>query len=134
MNKTARLLTCNTPSPITGRIYPKDVMEKAVEDYQATIDDGRAFGELDNPNSPPISLDHISHRITKMFFEDDILYVDLEMLDTPAGQDLSRLLEVGAARLTPVMTGHVSDDGIVKDITIEKTNFIPGEPNVEEKQ
>ena len=119
-----KLISCNAPSDRTGRTYPKDEMEKAVDEYQLKIDAGVAFGELNNPSIPDVNLTNISHRVTDMHFEGDDIYASIKILDTPAGEQLMELLKHGCVRVTPVMTASVNELGIVKDITIQKTNFI----------
>lgn len=49
-----------------GRLYPKGVMESAVEKYQPLIESCHAFGELGHPDGPKINETLISHRITKL--------------------------------------------------------------------
>ena len=49
-----------------GRIYPKAVMERAVDKYVTDqVKTGRAVGELNHPEGPTINLDKIS-RCTKV--------------------------------------------------------------------
>ncbi|AGS81067.1 hypothetical protein [Caulobacter phage Cr30] len=46
-----------------GRIYPPHLMEREVEKYTTShINENRAWGELDHPPSPQISLKNVSHR------------------------------------------------------------------------
>ena len=47
-----------------GRIYPKAIMEKAVDLYVTDqVKTGRAVGELNHPEGPTINLDKVSHII-----------------------------------------------------------------------
>lgn len=49
-----------------GRLYPKGVMESAVNDYAPLIETCHAFGELGHPDGPKINEKHISHRIMQL--------------------------------------------------------------------
>ena len=50
-----------------GRIYPKAVMEAAVDKYMSEqVSKGRAVGELNHPEGPTINLDKVSHKITEL--------------------------------------------------------------------
>ena len=44
-----------------GRIYPKQILEREVENYQKLVREGRAVGELDHPDSSVVELKNASH-------------------------------------------------------------------------
>jgi hypothetical protein len=65
-----------------GRIYTK----KAVDEILAKFETGDVvYGELGHPESEYITINNISHKITSMYVEDNILYLDAELTETPAG-------------------------------------------------
>lgn len=70
-----------------GRIYPKDVLVPQVELYRQLIDTNSAVSEADHPDSSIISLQNISHMITKMWWgtgdKENVLYGQLKILVTP---------------------------------------------------
>jgi len=75
-----------------GRVYPKDTLERVVEDYIATsIAENRALGELDHPESSVINLKNVSHNITKLWWDGDDLMGKIEILPTPSGNILREL-------------------------------------------
>jgi hypothetical protein len=75
-----------------GRVYPKDVLERVVEDYIGTsIAENRALGELDHPESSVINLKNVSHNITKLWWDGDDLMGKIEILPTPSGNILREL-------------------------------------------
>lgn len=75
-----------------GRVYPKDTLERVVEDYIGTsIAENRALGELDHPESSVINLKNVSHNITKLWWEGDDLMGKIEILPTPSGNILREL-------------------------------------------
>lgn len=78
-----------------GRIYPRHILEREVENYQRIINDNRALGELDHPSESTISLDRVSHIIKEMHWEGADLCGSLELLNTPKGKIAQALIEDG---------------------------------------
>ena len=66
-----------------GRIYPDNILKPKVEDYRKLVDERRAVGELDHPESSVIAGDRISHNIVEMWWEGNVLMGKLEILMTP---------------------------------------------------
>ncbi|MBC8388790.1 MAG: hypothetical protein H8E13_12170 [Actinobacteria bacterium] len=49
---------------MNGRIYPKDILIREVKKYEESfINEKRALGELDHPDSSVVSLKNVSHNI-----------------------------------------------------------------------
>jgi hypothetical protein len=69
-----------------GRIYPKDVLIPQVDIYQQLVDTNSAVSEADHPDSSIISLQNISHMVTKMWWgkgeQENVLYGQLKILVT----------------------------------------------------
>ena len=79
-----------------GRVYPKDIMEKAVAKYdKEQIKTKRAVGELNHPEGPTVNLDKVSHLITNLEFKGDDIVGKARILDTPNGKIVKGLLEGG---------------------------------------
>lgn len=79
-----------------GRIYPRDVMESAVNRYVTEqVAKGRAVGELNHPDGPSINLDKVSHRITELSWDGNNVMGKALVLDTPMGQIVKGLVEGG---------------------------------------
>lgn len=79
-----------------GRIYPKAIMESAVNKYNTEqVKTGRAVGELNHPDGPTINLDKVSHRITELRFEGNDVIGKALVLDTPMGKIVKGLVEGG---------------------------------------
>ena len=79
-----------------GRIYPKPILEKAVDKYiKEQVSTGRAVGELNHPEGPTINLDKVSHKITELRFEGSNVVGKASILKTPMGQIVEGLLEGG---------------------------------------
>jgi hypothetical protein len=70
-----------------GRIYPKDVLIPQVEMYRQLVDTNSAVSEADHPDSSIISLQNISHMITKMWWgkgdKENVLYGELKIIVSP---------------------------------------------------
>ena len=78
-----------------GRIYPISVLEREVRNYQKFINENRALGELDHPDSSVVNLKNVSHVIREAYLEGAVVYGTVELLDTPSGKILQSLVESG---------------------------------------
>lgn len=78
-----------------GRIYPKEILEREVRNYQKFIKENRALGECDHPDSSVVELKNASHIIREAYMDDGVCYGKVELLDTPSGQILQSLVESG---------------------------------------
>jgi hypothetical protein len=78
-----------------GRVYTKPLLEREAGKYQELIDDRRALGELDHPESSVVNLQNVSHNVTKMWWEGDSLLGSVEVLGTPSGNILKELFKSG---------------------------------------
>ncbi len=77
------------------RVYPKHILEREVNKYKESINERRAFGELDHPNSEVISLSNLSHLITDIWWKDNAVMGKMEILPTNSGKILEQLLLAG---------------------------------------
>ena len=78
-----------------GRVYTKSLLEREAGKYQELIDDRRALGELDHPESSVVNLQNVSHNVTKMWWDDNNLVGTVEVLGTPSGNILKELFKSG---------------------------------------
>ena len=79
-----------------GRVYPKDILVREAKKYtDEFINQRRAMGELDHPESSVVNLQNVSHNIKKMHFEGDNLLGEVEVLGTPSGNILKELFKSG---------------------------------------
>ena len=77
-----------------GRIYPKQILEREVNNYiKNYINERRAVGELDHPEKSIIELKNVSHLITEVHWEGDNVVGTVEILTTPAGNILRELIK-----------------------------------------
>jgi len=79
-----------------GRIYPKMVMESAVDKYVTEqVKTGRAVGELNHPDGPTVNLDKVSHKIESLDWDGNDVVGKARILNTPMGNIVKGLLEGG---------------------------------------
>jgi hypothetical protein len=79
-----------------GRIYPRAIMEAAVNKYVTEqVSKKRAVGELNHPEGPTVNLDKVSHLITDLRLEGNDVVGKAQILDTPMGKIVKGLLEGG---------------------------------------
>ena len=79
-----------------GRVYPKAIMEKAVDRYVTEqVKTGRAVGELNHPEGPTINLDKVSHIIEGLDWKDNDVVGKARILETPMGNIVKGLLDGG---------------------------------------
>lgn len=96
-----------------GRVYPKPILERAVANFKRTfIAGGNAFGELDHPESPIVSLKNTSHIIKDLWWEGDNVMGRVEILNTPFGNIVKEILKAGyTIGISSRGTGSISDLG-----------------------
>jgi len=78
-----------------GRVYPHAVMVREVKKYGKIVEDNRALGELDHPDSSIINLANVSHMVTEVWMDGPSVMGKIKVLDTPSGQILRALVESG---------------------------------------
>jgi len=79
-----------------GRVYPREILAREAKKYEKEfIAQRRAMGELDHPESSVVNLQNVSHNIKKMWWENDDLVGEVEVLPTPSGNILKELFKSG---------------------------------------
>ena len=80
-----------------GRIYPFEVLNKAVSEYNKNfIAKKRAFGELGHPEGPTVNLERTSHMISKLEVDGKNFIGEAKIVDTEMGKIVKTLLGEGA--------------------------------------
>ncbi len=72
----------NTPNR-NGRIYPEKILKREAENYKKMISKGVSLSELNHPESSLIDLDRVSHIVTEVWWEDNVLMGKLKLLTSP---------------------------------------------------
>ena len=102
-----------------GRRYPREVLQREVENYKKLVRDRRAVGELDHPDSDIVNLKNSSHIVTDIWWDGDDVKGKVQILTTPSGQILRNLIEGGVKLgISSRGLGSVSQSGadtIVQD-------------------
>ena len=91
---TGKLQEADRPNG-NKRKYPMGVMEREVGKYKQIVDDNRALGELDHPDSSIVNLANVSHMVIDIWMEGPKVMGKCKVLDTPAGQILRSLVDAG---------------------------------------
>ena len=78
-----------------GRVYPKAILEREIMNYQKLINENRAVGECDHPDSSVVELKNVSHIVREAHVQDDTVFGTIEILDTPSGKIIQSLIESG---------------------------------------
>ena len=78
-----------------GRIYPREILQREVDNYKKLVMDRRALGELDHPDDSVINLKNVSHMVTDIWWDGDGVMGKVRVLDTPAGNILKNLVQGG---------------------------------------
>jgi hypothetical protein len=72
----------NTPNR-NGRTYPEKILKREAENYKKMINKGIALSELNHPESSLIDLDRVSHSITEVWWEGNVLMGKIKLLTSP---------------------------------------------------
>lgn len=79
-----------------GRIYPRDIYEKAITELMPKVKSRQCLGECDHPlDYDEVRLSNVSHLITDLRVEGNRVLGEVELLNTPAGKVVQALLEAG---------------------------------------
>ena len=79
-----------------GRTYSKAILERESSKYiEEFVKNGNAFGELDHPESPIVSLKNASHIIKELWWKGNDLMGRVELLNTPAGNIVKEIIKAG---------------------------------------
>lgn len=117
-----------------GRIYPRHILEREVRNYQKFIQENRALGELDHPDSSVVNLKNVSHVMTEAYMDDKgVVYGTLEVLSTPSGQILQSLVDskvkIGISSRGVGSTKKQGDYQVVQDDFMIVTWDVVSEPS-----
>ena len=97
-------------------MYPYTVLNNNVSSLQEAIKSGSLVGELDHPTDSIIHFKEASHRITKLWWDGNILMGEGEILSTPYGKVLKALLNDGVRvgiSSRGIGNGKVDENGIL---------------------
>jgi hypothetical protein len=78
-----------------GRYYSKSLWDREMSKYKELVEQRRAMGELDHPDSQIVNLKNVSHIITEYWWDGDNVMGKIEILPTPSGNILKELIKSG---------------------------------------
>ena len=86
------VLVADTPT-INGTIYSSDVLKKAAEDYNKRDVKVGMEAIQGTQSGDKVELSKVSHNVSKLVVEDGKLVARVELLKTPMGKSLSKIIE-----------------------------------------
>lgn len=98
-----------------GRTYPEPILKREAERYKNTIAKGLSTSELNHPESSLIDLDRVSHIITDIWWDKNILMGKLKLLTSPGFHErgiVSTKGDVAANLMRQGVTMGVSSRGV----------------------
>lgn len=104
------------------RVYPKSLLMRECEKYRQKIQEKRALGELDHPESNTINLRNVSHNVLDVWWQGNDLMGKVEILNTPSGNILKELISAGltvgisSRGLGSTKSFNESDDGEMEEV------------------
>ena len=105
-----------------GRVYKRSILERELKKYtQNFIEVGNAYGELDHPDSPIVSLKNASHIVKEVWWKGNDVMGTVQLLNTPSGNIVKNIImdghtigisSRGTGSVTQTNEGHlmVQDD------------------------
>jgi len=106
-----------------GRIYPKKILEKAIENYQPMIEKKRAIGELNHPQHPNPNPERASHLIQKLEWKgNDVIGKAKILTSLPMGKIAKGLIDEGVS--FGVSTRGMGSVSEMKDVKIVQDDFV----------
>ena len=98
-----------------GRVYPEKILKREAEKYIEIINRGMSISELNHPESSLIDLDRVSHLITEVWWENNVLMGKIKLLTTPGFHErgvVSSKGDVAANMMRQGVTMGVSSRGV----------------------
>jgi hypothetical protein len=98
-----------------GRFYPEKILKREADNYKKIISKGLSTSELNHPESSLIDLDRVSHLITDIWWDKNILMGKLKLLTTPGFHErgiVSSKGDVAANLMRQGVTLGISSRGV----------------------
>jgi|GEM_PF-1299694 len=98
------------------RSYPKNVLDSNLKRLEEMMNTGGLCGELDHPTDSIVHFANASHKIVKLWWEDNVMMGEGYILNTPHGKILRSLINDGVRigiSSRGVGNGQVDENGIL---------------------
>jgi hypothetical protein len=108
---TLPVLKVDTNQTLSGRFYPRAIVQEAIDEYMSR--DQIKVGTLEPDlglDGFNVDMDRVSHKVVDVWIDDSgQMSATIEVLETPMGTILQTLLDEGVSNLmmTPVAHGKV---------------------------
>jgi hypothetical protein len=113
-----------------GRVYPEKILKREAEKYQEVIKRGMSISELNHPESSLIDLDRVSHLITDMWWEGNVLMGKVKLLTSPGFHERGVVTskgDVAANLMRQGVTMGVSSRGVGSLVKQGEQNEVQGD-------
>lgn len=106
------------------RVYTKETLQRAVDEYQEVIKDGDAYGALDHPDNLDMKFSEASHIITKLeLIGNDVYGEAVLIIDSPNAKQIINVLETKKKTNLPVRIG-LSSRGAGRLVCRDNKNYV----------
>lgn len=98
-----------------GRVYPERILKREADNYKKAIEKGLSISELNHPESSLIDLERVSHLITEVWWEGNVLMGKIKLLTTPGFHErgiVSSPGDIAANLMRQGVTMGVSSRGV----------------------
>lgn len=120
------LIRADVPTA-NGHIYSKEALEKAVEQFNKASKRDTCFVVSDAEPDGRVLLNKVAAKVHDTKLRDGQLVCQVEVLDTPAGKDIQKILEHGT--ITPLARGTVKDGKVIADdLKVYGFSFVYNKP------
>jgi ABC-type proline/glycine betaine transport system ATPase subunit len=124
---TGSLMKCDEPYGSSGRIYPREVWEKEIARLQGQVGDGRFFATVDNEGESSVNLAKVAGLVKGMKLEGDDVETSIEILDTPKGELVKKLVQHGEVEFKSCGVGTVTEGVVQDDFRMTNVSIVPKE-------
>ena len=117
------LIVASRKKNLNGRIYSKKILKQILPSLLEKGSDRRLLGEFIFGESSDISLRRVSHLIKNVRIDGNILYGDIEILETYFGKKLKD--EIDSFVFRPRGMGYVDEKGKISEYEIINFDAVP---------
>lgn len=116
-------MTANVPTE-NGRVYPREVLQRAINEAQGRIAAGKAYGGAAHPQrGESLELSDVSHICTKLWMANDKAMARVTVLPTQKGRNVRAILSHdGAIGVSSRGVGDM-EGSKVKSLRIDGVDF-----------
>jgi len=125
-----KILPFNTKSSIHDRVYTKESVEKAFDEFSKKVSNGEMYGCLESRHFPSVEdtgrvpIECISHQVKSAELTDEGISVDIKVLDTKEGDLVKQLMNHDIALWGGICgLGQQGEDGVMNLSQIKCINL-----------